>query len=77
MTKRFVTLFLVLLMVSSVSMFGQEKSFKTKAPLKTEPIGIQDIKTPVGTDIPVTESVGIVAVPGNCFSFICRWHLDL
>ena len=54
MTKRFVTLFLALLMLSSVSMFGQEKSFKTKAPLKTEPIGIQDIKTPVGTDIPVT-----------------------
>jgi len=53
MTKRFVTLFLALLLVSSLSMFGQEKSLRTKAPLKIDQTTKVDSWAP-GTDVPVT-----------------------
>jgi hypothetical protein len=52
MTKRFVTLLLALFILSSMSLLGQDKSSRVKAPLKTEPINFLQFQTEVGTDVP-------------------------
>jgi len=52
MIKKFVTLLLALLLFSSMSLLGQDKSLRTKAPMKTEPINIQQFQTELGTDAP-------------------------
>jgi hypothetical protein len=52
MTKRFVTLLLAFIVLSSMSLLGQNKSSKVKAPLKTEPINFLQFQTEPGTDVP-------------------------
>ena len=52
MTKRFVTLLLALFVISSISLLGQDKSSRVKAPLKIEPINYLQFQTELGTDVP-------------------------
>ena len=54
MTKSFVTLFLVLLLFTSIQNFGQDKPLREKAPLKTEPVNILQYQTEIGTQTPNT-----------------------
>ncbi|MFC2094110.1 T9SS type A sorting domain-containing protein [Bacteroidota bacterium] len=52
MTKSFVTVLLALFVLSSMSLLGQDKSSRTKAPMKTEPINFLQLQTELGTDVP-------------------------
>ena len=68
MIKRCVTLLLALVLFSSMSLLGQDKSLRVKAPMKTEPINIQQFQTELGSDVPsFAESYVAVDTMSNTF----------